>query len=143
MLLRIYKETSARLPRQRINRLFSMIVEEEAEPDSSATVNLIFTDDAQLRQLNREFRAKDKPTDVLSFNVDDPRESGAVFGEVYVSVPTARRQAKAYGAGISEEILRLTCHGLLHLFGYDHMVTTEAAAMKEREDRLLGLAAGA
>jgi probable rRNA maturation factor len=114
-----------------------MIVEEEAEPDSKAAVHVIFTDDGRLRELNCEFRAIDRPTDVLSFNIDEAGETGAVFGEVYISVPTAAEQAAAYGAGLAEEFIRLSCHGFLHLFGYDHMVAAEAAKMKEREDRYL------
>lgn len=141
MKLRIYKEVSVRLPRQRISSLFSLIVDEEAEPDSRATVHLVFTDDVQLQQLNREFRAKDTPTDVLSFNLDNTSEAGAVFGEIYISVPTAIRQAESYGAGNAEELLRLTCHGLLHLFGYDHLTAAEADDMKARESRFLEQAA--
>lgn len=143
MRLRIYKETSARVPRAKITRLFAMIVEDEAEPDSRAAVHVIFTDDDRLRELNREFRAIDKATDVLSFNIDEAETRAGVFGEIYISVPTAQVQAQAYGAGLGEEILRLSCHGFLHLFGYDHMVAAEAAAMKEREDRYLGRLAGA
>ncbi len=137
MKLRIHKETSIRIPVTRIHRLFDMVVEEEAEPDSSGQVNLIFSGDDRLRQLNREFRSKDKTTDVLSFNIDEPESPQSIFGEIYVSVPFARRQAEGYGGVLGEEFLRLICHGLLHLFGHDHQTASDTKEMEERHDFLL------
>jgi probable rRNA maturation factor len=135
--LRIHKETSVRIPVTRIHRLFEIVVEEEAEPDSSGQVNLIFTDDDRLRELNRQFRSKDKTTDVLSFNIDEPVSPQAVLGELYISVPFARRQAEGYGGTLGEELLRLICHGLLHLFGYDHQMAADTKEMEKRHEYLL------
>lgn len=131
-----------RIPRARIHRLFELIEDDEAEPDSKACINVVFTTAARLRFLNREYRRRDKPTDVLSFALEDGTDSGATFGEIYISVPTADQQAAAYGTSRSEEYLRLICHGLLHLFGYDHMKSVDAAAMKKREERYLACVRG-
>ncbi|MBD3402158.1 rRNA maturation RNase YbeY [candidate division GN15 bacterium] len=135
--LLIHKDATARLPRIRLIRLFESVVKEEAEPDAAADVNLIFTDDRRLHELNRDFRRKDRPTDVLSFNVDPMGERGGTFGEIYISVETADRQAEQYRAPRSEEYLRLTCHGLLHLFGYDHVEPEQERQMKAREEHFL------
>ena len=137
MRLQIHKETTARIPRARIQKVFEMIADEEAEPGSRAGVNLIFTTDEHIRLLNRDFRHKDKATDVLSFPLEEAGSADATFGEIYVSVETADRQAATYGGTRSEEYVRLVCHGLLHLFGYDHMKPDEEAVMKEREERYL------
>jgi probable rRNA maturation factor len=138
MELVIHKETAVRLPRRRLARVFAAVVAAERADRFPAKVNLVFTTDVRIRRLNREYRAKDKPTDVLSFNIDSPAEPDGVLGEIYVSVPQARRQAADYGASPAEEILRLTCHGLLHLFGYDHMKPAERARMEAAEARCLG-----
>ena len=137
MKLRIYKATEARIPSGGIRRLFELISEEEADPDAPARVHLIITDNRRIRRLNRDFRAKDKATDVLSFNVDPLDEPGGVFGEIYVSDQAVRRQAKEYGVTVSQEYLRLFCHGLLHLFGHDHHHKTDASRMFARQDYYL------
>lgn len=146
MKLVTFKETPIRLPRSRIRKLFEMIVEEEADPEWPAQVNLVLTTDSRVRQLNREFRAKDMATDVLSFNVDAPEQKDGVFGEIYIATPYVRRQAAKVGRTHNEELLLLICHGLLHLLGHDHSEEAEAKKMEARQtyflDRLTSLARG-
>jgi probable rRNA maturation factor len=142
MQLAIYKNSKARLPRRRLIRLFELIAAEEAEPDDQSTINLIVTTDQQLRRLNAQYRKKDKPTDVLSFNIERSGDLEGTFGEIYISSMTATRQARDYGATLSEELIRLACHGLLHLFGYDHIKTRDAVIMKEREKHFLSVLEG-
>jgi len=136
MGLQIFKEQTVRIPRRRLHSLFDRVIAGEIT-DLAADVHLVLTTDERLRDLNRDFCAKDRPTDVLSFNIDAAEETGGVFGEIYISVPTARQQAAGYGGTLAEELLRLTCHGLLHLCGYDHSRPDDAARMKQREDRYL------
>ena len=142
MKLRIFKDFKARLPRQQIEQLFREVVRGEAEKGCRSDINLIFTGDAGIRGLNRQYRDKDKVTDVLSFVIDGPASDGETFGEIYISVPAVRRQARSYGVTQTEEYLRLVGHGLLHLFGYDHMAPEEAARMRQREQRYLDSAGG-
>ncbi|MDF1545090.1 MAG: rRNA maturation RNase YbeY [bacterium] len=137
MELRIFKETEVRLPRKNITRLFELVAEEEAEPDSRSSTNLIFVTNQRIKNLNSRFRGKTAATDVLSFNIDEPNDEDGTFGEVYISVPFARRQAKEYGGSLSEEILRLACHGFLHLFGYDHIRPDDERVMKKQEAKFL------
>lgn len=139
MRLHTFREAKTRVPMKKINALFEMITSDEAGKNWRTDVNLIFTTDGHIRRLNSRFRKKDKSTDVLSFTIDEPEEPGGTFGEIYISVPTARRQADRYGHSLTHEYLRLFCHGLLHLFGYDHMKEAEAREMTRREERYLGL----
>lgn len=104
---------------------------------------LLTTDEAQ-RSLNRRFRGKNKPTDVLSFPAD-PTAPGAekIAGDLSISVPTARRQALQQGHSLSTEIKVLILHGVLHLAGYDHETDTGQMARHERRLRArLGLPGG-
>ena len=129
MTLSIFKETDVRLPMRRLNRLFEIVVCGEGNTDWLATVNLVLTDNPNMRRLNNQYRSLDRPTDVLSFNIDAPEDPDGIFGEIYLSVPYVRRQATDNGNGIWSEYLMLFCHGLLHLFGYDHATTAEKSSM--------------
>jgi probable rRNA maturation factor len=94
-------------------------------------VTVLLTTDAAVRKLNRQFRHKDKPTDVLSF----PAEGiGAekIAGDLAISVPTALRQAVEQGHSLSTEIKVLILHGLLHLAGHDHEADEGKMARRER-----------
>jgi probable rRNA maturation factor len=106
------------------------------EHGSALSVSLV--DDNVIRKLNRDFRGKDAPTDVLSFPL---AENGEVIGErllgdVVISVDTARRQAAAYDAPLQRELYRLLIHGLLHVLGHDHERTAQRRAMEAEERRL-------
>ena len=134
MNLHIFKETQGRIPKKRLQRLFRKLSQEEKKPGWKGSVNLVFIDDKKMKQLNRQYRRIDKPTDVLAFLIDHPISKDSLLGEVYVSIPTANRQAKEDGRPVTEELVVLSCHGLLHLFGYDHMRKRDAEQMKALED---------
>lgn len=91
-------------------------------------VNCVLTDDAELEDLNRRFRGRSGPTDVLAFPYD-PTDSGGVHGDVYVSVDRARTQAAEREEPLGREIWRLFVHGALHLAGRDHDSQEAARAM--------------
>jgi len=111
---------------------------------SSAT--LVFTDDDEIRVLNRDYRKHDRATDVLSFHLqelageDDPAGDGIALGDVVISVETARR--RAHGRRLGAELERLAVHGLCHLFGHDHKKKAEATVMFALERRLRRLPIG-
>ena len=106
-------------------------------PDAQGEVTLVFIGDRAMRRLNARYRGKDRPTDVLSFDVGDGRSRDEPFGDVVVSVETARRQARAYQATAVEELQRLIVHGVLHLCGFDHQERREAARMHGLTRRIL------
>lgn len=104
-------------------------------------ISISFVDDEAIRLLNRQYLRLDKPTNVLSFSLEEG-ECGKVnpglLGDIVISVDTALRDAKQGGFTLEEEILFLIVHGLLHLTGYEHVGTSRANAlkMKKREKEL-------
>ena len=109
---------------------------------SELSVSLV--DDATIHELNRTWRKKDKPTDVLSFALgegEDVRTEGGLLGDVIVSIETARRQAAKRRRPLLDELTMLLAHGLLHLVGYDHRTDAEEADMTARTRELEAAAA--
>ncbi len=106
-------------------------------------VEVVLADAETVRELNRLYRGREEPTDVLSFAAsegealieapDVPRS----LGEVVVCLPVAEAQASAAGRPVRGEIAHLVVHGLLHVLGYDHEAPADSRRMKEREDRVL------
>ena len=114
-------------------------------------VDVRVTDDATIRELNRVHRGVDAPTDVLSFPLQQPTPLGtpaSVFigppgepvhlGDLVLSWPRAVAQAAEYRHSVEREAAYLAVHGLLHLLGYDHEQAADAAAMRAREEVVLG-----
>jgi len=135
MRLNIISDIGKRMPQKKIKALIACIEEEEEPPDS--TVNIIFIDDKQISRLNREFRNNPNPTDVLSFNLDYDAGVDSVLGEIYISTDTAGRNAAQSNLTFTDEILRLCCHGFLHLLGYDHEKTKDWQVMEKKENYYL------
>lgn len=92
--------------------------------DNQYEISLLLTDDETIRQLNKEYRNKDKSTDVLSF----PMEDDIMLGDIAISVDTAKRQAEEAEINFDRETAFLFIHGLLHLLGYDHETSQEDEA---------------
>lgn len=112
-------------------------------------VNIVLAGNRCLQQLNRQYRGKDTPTDVLSFSMIEegrpgrfalPAEEQLVVGDVYISLDKAEEQAREAGHSAHQEILILAVHGLLHLVGYDHGSRHDYARMRKQEDLFLRLA---
>lgn len=104
-------------------------------------LSLSLVGDRAIRRLNRTWRKKDKPTDVLSFPAGElPRGTPGPrqLGDVVISLDTAKRQAKEYGRTLEQEMHRYLAHGLLHLLGHDHETTRDARKMAALEEKLLG-----
>ncbi len=95
--------------------------------------------DAEIRELNRDHRGRDRATDVLSFSLvegDHADFRGNLLGDVVISLDTARRQARARKRGLDEEAARLMIHGVLHLLGHDHEADDDYRRMRAEERRL-------
>lgn len=109
----------------------------------SMVVGVVLTDDATIRELNREHRGIDDVTDVLSFSLTEGEEfpsiegETAMLGELVISFETATRQAAEHERTVGYEVAHLTIHGVLHLLGHDHAEAEEEAAMRGIEDRVL------
>jgi probable rRNA maturation factor len=87
---------------------------------SRVELSVALVSDAQIKRLNKLYRNKDKPTDVLSFPIGEKVEDWLILGDIVISVDTAKRQAQELGHSLEEELKRLLVHGLVHLLGYDH-----------------------
>jgi probable rRNA maturation factor len=114
-----------------------------AAGEAKASLSLSLVDDEEIRVLNRDFRAVDKATDVLSFSMREG-EGGQLhpelLGDVVISVETAVRQAEEVGRTLEEELLCLAVHGLAHLCGYDHATVDEEGRMFGWEAKLRDVA---
>ena len=116
----------------------------------NAVVEISLVSDPAIRRVNAEFRGKNKPTDVLSFPAQEftrtrvprlvsdwPQTGPLPLGDIMISIPTARRQAREIGHSVQDEFYRLLSHGVLHLLGYDHERSrAEEKRMIAREDEL-------
>lgn len=104
-----------------------------------AELSVLLTDDARIQVLNRQHRGKDRPTDVLSFPMDESeaREGARVLGDVVISLDTALRQARARKRDLASEVRFLLAHGLLHLVGYDHATAAQKRKMVAATRRLV------
>ena len=105
-------------------------------------ISLVLTDDAQIRQLNKTYRFKDKPTNVLSFpQIDwtDPPVKGfpVSLGDIILAFETIEREAKEQNKTLTQHVQHLLVHGTLHLCGYDHEDDEEAEAMESLEVKIL------
>lgn len=98
--------------------------------------NIIIVDNEYIHNLNRDYRGIDRPTDVITFALEDNKDfvtlDHRVLGDIYISLDKAIEQAEEYGHGLKREICFLAVHGFLHLLGYDHM-------KKEEEEVMFGL----
>ena len=119
---------NTRIPSARTLARFLALAQEEVRLRGQVTV--LLTTDAAIRELNRRFRGKNKPTDVLSFPAG-AMPGAAIAGDLAISVPTAMRQAAEQGHSLSIEIKVLVLHGLLHLAGYDHEADNGKMARRE------------
>lgn len=121
-------------------------------------VNLTLTDNEGIRELNRDFRELDVPTDVLSFPMIEyetpgdfshlegeeyqltcfhPETGELLIGDIVVSVERAKEQAREYGHSLKREMSFLVAHSMLHLFGFDHMEEEERVIMEEKQEQIL------
>ena len=108
-------------------------------------VDITIVDNAEIHTLNREYRQKDAPTDVLSFPMaengeyDIDEDNGCkILGDIVISMERAMEQAELYGHSLQREVAYLTVHSMLHLLGYDHESSgLEAVRMREKEEAVL------
>jgi probable rRNA maturation factor len=135
------KQRKRRVDRARLRR----VLEGAAEAMRvGGAVSLVMAGDRMLHRLNRDYRGKDKPTDVLSFPGEPPirtrrrfrggKREPAELGDIVISVETAARNARGLGRTLAQELDVLALHGFLHVLGYDH--ETDDGTMDRLEARL-------
>lgn len=141
------------------NALISRVIEECLDYEEcpyETEISILLTDDNEIREINKQFRGMDKPTDVLSFPAIEyelagdfsdlekdlgeyfnPETGELLLGDIVISVDRAIEQAENYGHSIAREIAFLTAHSMFHLMGYDHMSDEERIAMEKKQEEVL------
>ncbi|MCD8874339.1 rRNA maturation RNase YbeY [Mammaliicoccus sciuri] len=108
-----------------------------------AELSISFVDEEEIQAINRDYRDKDKVTDVISFSLeeDEPEIEGLdmprVLGDIIICLEVAKEQAESYNHSLSRELGFLALHGFLHLLGYDHMTEEDEKEMFSRQDEIL------
>lgn len=153
MLISIYPEDFEADIQKIINDCIANALKIQKQPDY-IEVEVMFVEDEEIREINRENRNVDKVTDVLSFpSLDiefgeiidkdkfkaeiDYETGNIMLGSIVICLDQAKRQAEEYNHSLKREVAYLTVHGILHLLGYDHMEEDEKAVMREREEAIL------
>jgi probable rRNA maturation factor len=103
--------------------------------------NVIIIDNEEIHKINKEYRGIDRPTDVISFALEDDdtfiKTEKRILGDIYISYDKVNEQALEYGHSVLREFCFLTIHGILHLLGYDHMEKEDEKVMFELQERIL------
>ena len=106
------------------------------ENKKKGNINIIFTSDSHLKEINNKFLDRDYYTDVISFNYSEKEK---ISGDIYISIDTVKLNSKKYNTGFEQELLRVIVHGLLHLIGYDDQNKEAKKGMKKMEDYYLNM----
>jgi len=127
-----------------MDEIFSVTCQVLGVDENSVEYDCNFVSPAEIRRLNAKFRDVDKETDVLSFpNGDINPETGKKFlGDILICKEVASQQAKLYNQSLEREITFLTIHGLLHLFGFDHIEKDDEQKMREKQREILSIING-
>lgn len=119
----------------------------EENTAAEAEISISFVDNEQIQVINRDYRDKDKPTDVISFAMQEMEDEEleivgeglpVVLGDIIISIDKAKEQAEEYNHSFERELAFLALHGFLHLLGYDHMNAEDEKKMFQRQDEILG-----
>ncbi len=159
MTINVEDETSRGIPGVDIRLTARRVIEAALDYENcpyEAEVNLLLTDNEGIHVLNREHRGIDRPTDVLSFPMQDyetpadfsrleetpldsfnPDTGELMLGDIIISVDKVAEQAEKYGHSQEREYAFLIAHSMLHLFGYDHEISDEAAVMEKKQSEIL------
>lgn len=130
---------------QQILQLLQLAAKRE-EVIGDSELSLTFVDNEKIHEINREYREIDRPTDVISFALEENTEGEMeiigqdmprVLGDIIISIPRAKQQAEEYGHSFMRELGFLAVHGFLHLLGYDHGTKEEEQQMFSRQEEIL------
>ena len=138
----IFNETNEEIKELEILKpLLEYARKKENLEDTELEFSVIIVDNKRIHEINKEYREIDRPTDVISFALEDNEEIEfdhyRVLGDIYISIDKVREQAKEYGHSEKRELAFLTIHGFLHLLGYDHMKPEEEKIMFAKQEEIL------
>ena len=114
----------------------------EKEKIKKASCSIIIVDNDYIHKLNKEYRGINRPTDVISFALEDDKtmvipDEIRLLGDIYISIDKAKEQAKEYGHSLERELCFLAVHGIYHLLGYDHEKEEAAEIMFKKQEEVL------
>lgn len=141
MNILILNQQDKQISKNMIKRFVKEILKNLACKDD-IEISILLTNDDFIKELNKKYLKKDKPTDVLSFPMSPliGTEDKTILGDVVISIERAEKQAVLQKTSFDKEVARLLIHGVLHLFGYEHEKGGKMAMeMKKEEERLMGL----
>lgn len=132
---------------KRLQEVLNVVARLHNLPETTE-IDVTIVDDEEIHAINRDYRGVDRPTDVISFALDDDLEDSDepdlvdapeehLLGDIIISAETAKRQGEEFGHGLEREILYLGVHSLLHLLGYDHIDPEDKKVMRVEEERAL------
>ena len=139
-MFEIFNETNEEIKELKdIEKVLKVAIEKENV--GVVNFNVIIVDNDYIHKLNLEYRKIDRPTDVITFALEDNQDikydDFRLLGDIYISLDKAKRQAIEYGHDLRREICFLAVHGFLHLLGYDHMKKEEEEIMFARQEDIL------
>lgn len=120
-------------PRWKSYKIDFQGIAQSVNKNKNAEVSITLTNDREIKRLNRKYRGKDTPTNVLSFEMDDSE----LLGDIFISIDTVLREAKSDNKTFEDHTAHLVVHGVLHLMGFDHMNDSEANKMENLEIKIL------
>ena len=127
---------------EEIREYVQKVLEKEYESEAPVYMSLLFTGNDEIQVINREYRDKDQPTDVISFayHETDDFDIGPydTLGDIVISLERVVEQAKEYNHSDKRELFYVLTHGILHLLGYDHIEDEDKKEMRAREEEILG-----
>lgn len=118
------------------------VLNDEFESEKPVYLSVALIGNDEIQRINREYRGKDQPTDVISFAYHETEDYMIgpydTLGDIVISLERVKEQAKEYGHSFKRELYYVLTHGLLHLLGYDHIEEEEKKEMRAREEEILG-----
>ena len=137
--IEIINETNEKIDILDLNNVIEYALKHENV--ENAIMNVIIIDNERIHKINKEYRGIDRPTDVISFALEDDKTfintDFRVLGDIYISIDKVFEQAESYGHSFRRELSFLTVHGILHLLGYDHIEKSDEEIMFGKQEDIL------
>lgn len=127
---------------EEIREYVQKVLEKEYESEAPVYMSLLFTGNDEIQVINKEYRDKDQPTDVISFAYHETEDFDIgpydTLGDIVISLERVVEQAKEYNHSDKRELFYVLTHGILHLLGYDHIEEEDKKEMRAKEEEILG-----
>jgi len=123
----------------KIESFIHYVIKKEYDSEKDVYISVLISDNDEIQNINREYRGKDMPTDVISFAYNETDNEGIydVLGDIIISFDKVEEQSKEYEHSIEREFFYVLLHGILHLLGYDHIEEEDKKIMREKEEQIL------